>query len=177
VHRADAEDLACGTRDLGLHATAQKFAHRGARAQELAGEIDREHLVPLRQGQLVERCVLLQAGVVDQDVDGAELLDHGAEHGAHLRLIRNVGAQGEGAHPLGADLLGEAQRLVFVGDVVDDDIRPRLPERERDRPADAGASAGHERPLAEQQLLRRHARHDGFGQMRVAGWSFHRSIL
>jgi hypothetical protein len=37
--------------------------------------------VPLLQGHLFERRILLQAGVVDQDVDRAELSLYSVEHG------------------------------------------------------------------------------------------------
>ena len=40
--------------------------------------------VPLRERHLVERRVLLQAGVVDEDVDRAELARHALEHRLHL---------------------------------------------------------------------------------------------
>jgi len=62
------------------HAAAQKFPHRGARAQELAGQVDAEHLVPLRQGHFVKRRVALQAGIGDENVDGAEFPYHPREH-------------------------------------------------------------------------------------------------
>ena len=53
----------------GHHAAALELADRFARAQELAGQVHADHRVPLRERQSLERRVLLQPGVVDEDVD------------------------------------------------------------------------------------------------------------
>jgi len=55
MHRAHADDFAGGAGYRGNDAAAQKFSHRAACAQELAGEIDAEHRVPLGQGHVFER--------------------------------------------------------------------------------------------------------------------------
>ena len=45
---------------------------------------------------------------------------------------------------------------------------PASPSESAIGATDSGACAGHERLLAEQQLLRRHPRHDRPGQMSIA---------
>ena len=60
---------------------------RLAGAQELAGQVDADHRVPLLERHLLEGRVLLQAGVGDQDVDRAERLEHPGEHRLDLILL------------------------------------------------------------------------------------------
>jgi hypothetical protein len=47
MHRAHADDLSRGTGNLMHDPAPAKFAHRCACAQELAAEIDRQHLILL----------------------------------------------------------------------------------------------------------------------------------
>lgn len=80
MNRAHTDDFSRRARDLRPHPSTLELAHRFARAQELAGEIHVDNLLPLRQGHLVKRRVLLQPGVVYDDIDGAKLLAHRVEH-------------------------------------------------------------------------------------------------
>src|SRR5207249_7087261 len=72
VDRADADDLPRRLRDALHDPTALELAHRLASAEELAGEVDADDGVPLLEREVLEGSVALQAGVADQDVDGAK---------------------------------------------------------------------------------------------------------
>jgi len=74
VDGADANDLTSATRNFWAHTATFEFSNRFTRTQKLAREIHAYDLVPLRQGHLINRRVLLQTGVVDQNIDGAEFL-------------------------------------------------------------------------------------------------------
>jgi hypothetical protein len=73
VHRAHAVDFSRRARNFRPHSSTLKLAHRFARAEELAGKIHVDNLLRLRQRHLVNWRVLLQPGVVDDDVNGATL--------------------------------------------------------------------------------------------------------
>src|SRR5438132_4234740 len=49
VHRADANDFAGTTRDLWPDSTAFEFANGFTGTEKLAGKIDADHFVPLRE--------------------------------------------------------------------------------------------------------------------------------
>src|SRR5215469_1694792 len=176
VNGADAEDLARRAGDFPPHTASAELAYRLARAEELAREVDAQHAIPLRERHLMKARVLLQARVVDEDVDCPELLERTAEHSLNLLLVGDVRLQRERAHSFGTDLGSERLRLVLTAHVVDDYVRARFPEAQRDRAADAGARSGDERLLAQQQLLWRHGGHYMIGEMAVAdvgthGWA------
>src|SRR5262249_7995848 len=139
--------------DFRAYAAAHEFAHGFTRAQELSGEIDGQHLVPLRERELVERGILLQARVVDQDVHGAELFQHRAEHRAHLSLIRHISAQSAHPYAPGAYLVRESFSLILVTHIIDDDIGAGIAERQGDGASDTRTRASHECLLPKQQLL------------------------
>src|SRR5919106_1294399 len=119
VHRADADDLAGGAGDLGAHAAALELLDRLAGAQELAGEVDPDHRVPLLERHLLEGRVLLQAGVVDQDVDRAEFSQHLGKHRLDLVLLADVSLMGVGVAALVADLGHDLLGRLALGGVVD----------------------------------------------------------
>lgn len=131
-----------------------------ARAQELAREIDADHLVPLGQRQLLEWGILLKPGVVHQDVDGPEFFEQPLEHRLDLLFVRDVSLNGDAAVARLANRLGDLTRGLVTGDVIDGYIRAVCGERERDLLADPGARTGHERRLSTQPMLRLAPRHD-----------------
>ena len=110
VHRRQADDLAQRARKLRLRAAAPELAHRLARTQKLPGQVDVDDLAPLRQRHVVQRGVLLQPGVVDDDVDAAELGHRALEHDLHLVFVADVGVHRDGlaagTADVGHDLLG-----------------------------------------------------------------------
>src|ERR671918_1482500 len=152
VHRADADDLAGGAGDLGPHAAALELLNRLAGAEELAGEVDADHGVPGVERHLLEARVLLQAGVADQDVDRAELIEHRGEHRLALVLLADVGPVGIGVAAFVADLGDHLLGRLALGGVVDHHVGAGPAERQRHALADAGAGAGDERLLPGQRI-------------------------
>src|SRR5688572_11450942 len=73
-------------------AVARRHAlDRLARAQEAAGDVDRQHaLDALGRHAFHARAAIDDAGVVDQRADAAELLVHGPEHAHHVVLARDI---------------------------------------------------------------------------------------
>jgi len=118
VHRGDADDLAGRAGQLRSHTPAQELADRFPRAQELTGQVDVDHLPPLRERHLVQRGVDLQPGVVDQDVHRAEGVARLAEQRLHLRFVAHVALDGDGAPTLGFNLFDDGKCTVVAGDVV-----------------------------------------------------------
>src|SRR3954465_15231566 len=156
VYRAHAQDLARRARDRGDDAAALELAHGFPGAEELAGEVDRDDLVPLRERHLVESRVALQPCIVDEDLPRAERLEGAAEHVRDLGLDGDVGPQRQRAASRAHDLLRHFDRLVLAVAVVDDDVGAGLAEREGDGLADSRVRAGDERLLAREGLILSH---------------------
>src|SRR5690348_913208 len=81
MNAAHANNLPSGAGNFLADAAAFELADCFSRAEKLPGEIHVQHKLPVRQAHLVNWRILLQARVVNQDVDGTELLDHFFEHG------------------------------------------------------------------------------------------------
>jgi len=83
------------------HAPPAALLHareRRARGVEGRGEVDREDRVPALHGELVHGGDVLDARVVHQDVERAELLLGGLHHFEDLRRLRHVRGMVERAH-------------------------------------------------------------------------------
>src|SRR4029079_15094080 len=108
--------------------------------------------VPVGRGGVDDRAGLCPAGVVDQDIDAAELLDDPADHRLDALTVGDVGADRDGTRQRVRRFLGAG--LVQVGD---DDGRPLRGQLAGDGPADTLAATGHDRDLvlepAHQRLL------------------------
>ena len=120
-----------------------------ARQPHVGEELQRVAVLPVGVGELEEAAALGGAGVVDQDVEMAEL----APHRLDQRLLRALAAQVErrdrGLAALGAD---RRRGLVERGLVApgQQEIAALGRKRQRDGPADAAARPGHQRDLAVQ---------------------------
>jgi len=86
--------------------------------EKRAVQMDREHLLPLGEGELLDRMHDLDAGIADEDVDAAERID--CRRHAHVDKVftgdihRNAdGLAAELANLVGRDV---RHRLVEVGD-------------------------------------------------------------
>ena len=79
---------------------APGFGHGAADmlgAEERAGEIDAEDMLPFVERGLLDRLVdRVHAGVVDQDVDPAEPRECGVAQGDHVGLDGDIAGVGEG---------------------------------------------------------------------------------
>ena len=123
VDRADAENLSGGTGNILLYATALELLNRLAGTEEVPGQIHRDDTVPLVERHVFEPGILLQAGVVHEDVDRAKFVEHPAEHRADVVFLRDVRLVGEDAAAAEASFLDGRRGRRFVGVIVDDDIR------------------------------------------------------
>ena len=145
---------------------------RRLRDVERALEVDVEHGVEVVPGQLRERLVAQDAGVVDDDVDLAERVDRGLDDalaalgGGHRVVVRHGVAAG------GLDLVDDLLRGCVVAalavdraaEVVDDDLRAAARHLEGVGPAQPAAGAGHDRDPAIE------------GDLRHAALRFHRRV-
>ena len=59
---------------------------------ESRAEIDRDDLVPVFGREILDRADMLDAGVVDQDIQPSERLDRTRDHVRDLVRLRHVGA-------------------------------------------------------------------------------------
>ena len=88
------------------------------------------------------------------------------EHLDDLRLARHVGAQRHGAAAHRSDQVGDFMGFVLAGDIVDDDRRAGLGQRDRHRPADPRIGAGDQRLLPGKRSGRRlRWRAENFGRV------------
>ena len=120
-----------------------------SRAQESAGEVDADHLVPFFQGHVHECRILLDAGVAADDVERAEFPDRVGEHAAHVVFLADVGLDRDGMTAAsGVDIVANLLRDLRLHDVVDHDVGAAGGEFARHAFADAGVGARDERALA-----------------------------
>ena len=122
--------------------------------EEQALEVGIDHRVPVVLGEVDRVGAADDAGVVDEDVDvpapGDRLLHQARDAGG----VAEVAAQVEEAAAAGAHVIDGVFRL---GLVDADDVGAGFGERQRDRLADAGVSAGDDRHLAGEIEERAHA--------------------
>ena len=83
-------------------------------------QVDRDDRVPLRDGKVLDRRDVLDAGVVDEDVDAAELARRVGHHGLDLGRLAHVGAVVAGLHAERGDL---RLRPVDIAEAVEHDVR------------------------------------------------------
>jgi hypothetical protein len=85
-------------------AALEKFASGGAGTEELTGQVDVEHELPIGQAHLDQRRILLQTGVVDQNVKAAPGLDDLGEHRLDFVFPADVGANRQRFAAIGFNL-------------------------------------------------------------------------
>ena len=81
---------------------------------------------------ILDRRILLESGVINQNVHRPELVANGLEHLGDILFIRNVGAISERRVAVAAQLIDHRLRLVFASDIINADGSARMTERERD---------------------------------------------
>ena len=79
-------------------------AHRFLGAEELAGEIDIDDLLPLVECHIADCGICLNAGVGNQNIDSAELRSHGVEQRLAIAGARDVGLCCSGSAALFLDV-------------------------------------------------------------------------
>ena len=125
------------------------------RGREVPLQVDGDHRVPLLLRHVHDHPVAEDAGVVDEDVDPAEVVDRLPTSCAAPTKSATF-APFASARPPFASIsattccAGEVVALAGqrAAEVVDDDVRARLGEGQRVRPADAAPGAGDDRDLA-----------------------------
>ena len=105
-------------------------------------------LVEVLRRHALERRELVDAGVVDEDVEPAERLLRLGEQALDVGLLRHVGLDGDGLAALAGDLGDDAVGPFLAGGVVDDDGRPLGRQVPGDGGADALGRAGDDGDLA-----------------------------
>jgi hypothetical protein len=120
-------------------------------------QVDRDHRVPLVLGELVDRIRVLDARIVDQDVQAPEAARRGLDRVVNLLGLRHVGAVKGDLDP-GLALEGRTGLLdlVRVAEPVQHHLAAFLGERPGHGEPDPAGRSGDEGGLALQSLARRH---------------------
>ena len=115
-----------------------------AQGVEDAFDVDGEEPVELVVGDVLQLFVEHDPGVVDQDVEPAEVIEGGVEEGFDLLGIADVGLDGDGPAPGFFDGGDGGVGVVTAGTVVDDHACPGRGEGAGDGGPDAAGGAGDE---------------------------------
>src|SRR6478672_11483106 len=109
---------------------------------EGGGQVDRHHGVPLLTAEPRHVRQQVDAGRIDEDVDGAQRFHAALHDDRRYACLRDVG-YGE-LHPASGALDQPAGGPVVVGQADGEHVRARLGQGEREGPAQAGVAAGNE---------------------------------
>jgi hypothetical protein len=129
VDRADVDDTAPAAFD---HAAEGGLGH-----VETAAQIDAHDVVPVVEGHACQRAVAGDPGVVDDDVDRAEVCGNlctAVEAGPMVADVPAIGGY--------AGALGEGARLFVIACIISGDADAHILQRQRNGLADAAAPAG-----------------------------------
>ena len=132
VHRAHVDDAAAL---LLVH-----LAQRSPRGEERAVEMNCHQPLPFGEFEIDDGRHDLDAGIADEDIEGAECLDHLGGSVVHLLLVGDVHRDADGALAGGVDLArgGIGRLLIEVGD---GDLCAFARENDGDLLADAAGRA------------------------------------
>jgi hypothetical protein len=106
----------------------------------------------LLERHLLERCIALQPGIADDDMQRSHVLDRLRKHGEHLVFLTDIGFDRHAAAAHRFDRVGDFLGFLWSGDVVDHNVRPGRRQPQGDRFADAGIRAGDKCRLAGQHI-------------------------
>ena len=109
----------------------------GLHGEERGGEVERDDGVPAVGGEVGDGGGVLDAGVVDEDVEVAEFGFGAVDEGGDGGRVEEVGLVVEGADALGLDGLEEAVDQGLVAEAVEHDVRALGGEGAGDAEADA----------------------------------------
>src|SRR5215204_2808977 len=122
----------------------------GTGAEERAAKIRSDHLVPHFRRHVREVGLGENASVVNEDVNAAELFQHGINHALHVALLGNISLDRNGLLTERTngrnDLLGGAR----TSPVVDSDARSRCSKRLSDTSANTPTCPGYQSDFAAQ---------------------------
>ena len=124
------------------------LATKALRGDEIAGEVDVEHLLPVAQRQVLHSGEAQDAGGVDEDVDAAEVGDGGVDGGLNLGLVGGVHLVALGVDAkLGSEVGGSGLDLLLV-QVEHDDVGAIAGELAADLGAHTAERASHGADIA-----------------------------
>jgi hypothetical protein len=123
-------------------------------AQKLTGKVHADDPVPLLDGHLLERGVLLHARVVHEEVERPELSGYFGEHPLHLGLVGNIGLYRHTAAPEPLDVAHDLPCLLGCAAIVHRHVGTRFRERHGAGPSYARAGSGDEGSLAREETAR-----------------------
>src|SRR6185369_14246068 len=129
-----------------------KVRQRRLRQEEHPEDVGLERPLQLIFGDVADVLIgVLLAGIVDEDVEPAELFD-GLSYGVLAELlVSNVARDGDGPATLTFDDLLRLRRIVMLAKIEDRDLRP-LPSKQRGgSSADPAAGGGDQRHLSLQR--------------------------
>ena len=132
AQRADVDDAAAGGAEMRI----SRLRH-----EKWSARVGGKDPVPLLGGDVFERGLLEEAGVVDQQIEPAELVDDGCDGLADALCVGEVGAEGEGVD---AERRERADSLFGFGlrvAIGDGDVGAAGRQPQRDGAADALRSA------------------------------------
>jgi hypothetical protein len=102
----------------------------------------------LGRAELQEVARIEDGGVVDQGVNGADLILGLWKKGFYGGRIPQVGAEGLGVPPVSDEFVGQGLGFILGAVVVDDNLHARLAERAGYRGTDSSCSPGHQGGLS-----------------------------
>ena len=124
------------------------LATKALRGDEVAGEVDVEHLLPVAQRQVLHGGEAQDAGGVDEDVDTAEVGDGGVDGSLNLGLVGGVHLVTLGVDAkLGSKVGGSGLDLLLV-QVEQDDVGAVAGELAANLDAHTAERAGHGADIA-----------------------------
>ena len=114
-----------------------------ARERHQRGDVGVDHRAPVVELRALRgQRALREAGVVDQQVDGAETVRQRVQRGAHRSFVADV--ESGDVQPLALQIIGERPQT-FLAPTGGDDAPAGGDEAARRRQAEAGGRAGDER--------------------------------
>src|SRR5262249_30640355 len=134
------------------HIAFALFFHDAAavylRAKPVATEVDVDQARPLIVGEIEEGDDGFDTGVVDEAIDGAELIPHAIDHAFDFGAVGDVGFHRDRAAAFASDFGGDVLGGLCTRNVVHGDIGALFREDFRDPFADSAARSGNERDFS-----------------------------
>ena len=124
------------------------LATKALRGDEVAGEVDVEHLLPVAQRQVFHGCETQDTGGVDEDVDAAEVGDGGVDGGLNLGLVGGVHLVALGVDAKLGGEVGGCGLDLFLVQIEQDDVGAVAGELAADLGAHTAECAGHGADIA-----------------------------
>ena len=143
--------MACRTRHIDDHATAFVRHHtpRQLRDKKSAIEVHIQYAPPIPFIQLDEAAVFFDTGCIHHNIDALECIAHGLDHRANQQLIGDIRLPADCRAACCRDEIRDFICAIRV-EVIGEDARACISQRDRRRPADALARARDQRALSSQ---------------------------